>query len=60
MLNADRTEEAGRVVRGTEALILFGHWIGYYICVWNKNELPEQWKISVIVPIYKKGNKTDQ
>jgi hypothetical protein len=24
----------------------------------NKEELPEQWKKSLIVPIYKKGNKT--
>jgi hypothetical protein len=28
-------------------------------CVWNKEELPEQWKESIIVPIYKKGDKTD-
>jgi hypothetical protein len=27
-------------------------------CVWNKEELPQQWKES-IVPISKKGNKTD-
>jgi hypothetical protein len=25
----------------------------------NKEELPEEWKESVIVPIYKKGDKTD-
>jgi sorting nexin-29 len=30
------------------------------ICsVWNKEELPQQWKGSVIVPIHKKGDKTD-
>jgi hypothetical protein len=30
------------------------------ICfVWNKEELPQQWKESIIVPIYKKGDKTD-
>ena len=29
------------------------------ISIWNKEELPEQWKESVIVPIYKKGDKTD-
>jgi hypothetical protein len=29
------------------------------ISIWNKEELPEKWKESVIVPIYKKGDKTD-
>jgi hypothetical protein len=28
-------------------------------CIWNKEELPEQWKESVVVPVYKKGGKTD-
>jgi hypothetical protein len=27
--------------------------------IWNKEELPEQWKESIIVPIYEKGDKTD-
>jgi hypothetical protein len=27
--------------------------------IWNKQALPEQWKESIIVPIYKKGDKTD-
>jgi hypothetical protein len=27
--------------------------------IWNKEELPNQWKESVIVPIHKKGDKTD-
>jgi hypothetical protein len=27
--------------------------------IWNKEELSEQWKESIIVPIYKKGDKTD-
>jgi hypothetical protein len=27
--------------------------------IWNKEELPEQWKESVIVPVYRKGDKTD-
>ena len=26
---------------------------------WNEEELPEQWKESIILPIYEKGNKTD-
>ena len=25
--------------------------------IWNKDKLPEEWKESIIVPIYKKGNK---
>jgi hypothetical protein len=25
--------------------------------IWNKEELPQQWKESIIVPIYKKGDK---
>jgi hypothetical protein len=25
----------------------------------NKEELPDQWKESIIVPVYKKGDKTD-
>jgi len=27
--------------------------------MWNKEELPEEWKELIIVPIYKKGGKTD-
>jgi hypothetical protein len=29
------------------------------ISVWNKEELPEEWKQSIIVPIHKKGDKAD-
>ena len=29
------------------------------ISICNKEELPEQWKQSITVPIYRKGNKTD-
>jgi hypothetical protein len=27
--------------------------------IWNKEELPDQWKESIIVPIHEKGDKTD-
>ena len=27
--------------------------------VWNKKELPEQWKVTIIVPVDKKLDKTD-
>jgi hypothetical protein len=27
--------------------------------IWNKEALPHQWKESIVVPIHKKGNKTD-
>jgi hypothetical protein len=31
-----------------------------FVCsVWNKEELPQQWKEFIIVPIHEKGNKTD-
>jgi len=29
------------------------------ISIWNKEELPEEWKESIVVPIYKKSDKTD-
>jgi len=29
------------------------------ISIWNKEELPEEWKESIIVHIYKKGEKTE-
>ena len=29
------------------------------ISIWNKEELSEEWKESIIVPIYKKGDETD-
>jgi hypothetical protein len=27
--------------------------------IWNKEELPDQWKVFIIVPIHKMGDKTD-
>jgi hypothetical protein len=28
------------------------------ISIWSKEELPEEWKELILVPIYKKGDKT--
>jgi hypothetical protein len=41
-----------------------GRTICYYIhkpviSVWNKEELPAEWKEVIVVPIHKKGDKTD-
>jgi hypothetical protein len=27
--------------------------------IWNTEELPDQWKKSIIVPVHKKGDKSD-
>jgi hypothetical protein len=30
------------------------------ICsIWNKEKLPRQWKVSIVIPIHKKGGKAD-
>jgi len=31
----------------------------FFHSIWKKEELPEEWKESIIVSIYKKGDKTD-
>jgi len=31
----------------------------FFNSIWNKEELPHQWKESIIVPIYKKGGEMD-
>jgi hypothetical protein len=42
---------------GGQTLVSVIHKLINYI--WNKDELPDQWKDSIIVPIHKKGYKTD-
>jgi hypothetical protein len=48
---AELIKAGGRIIRSEIHKLI--------ICIWNKEELPEEWKESVIVPIYKKGDKTD-
>jgi hypothetical protein len=38
---------------------IFGAIHKLIISIWNKEELPEEGRESIIVPIYKKGDKTD-
>ena len=48
---AELFEAGGKTIRcEIHELIIF---------IWNKEELPERWKESITVPIYKKGDKTD-
>jgi hypothetical protein len=44
--------EAGRKILWSETHKLINS-------IWNNEELPDLWKSSVIVPIHKKGDKTD-
>jgi len=48
---AELIKAGGRTIRCTIHKLI--------ISIWNKEELPEEWKESIIVPIHKKGNKTD-
>jgi hypothetical protein len=48
---AELIKAAGRIIRSEIHKLI--------ISIWNKEELPGKWKESVIVPIYKKGDKTD-
>jgi hypothetical protein len=48
---------AEMIKTGGETLCFEIHKLICYI--WNKEELPQQWKESIIIPIYKKGDKTD-
>jgi hypothetical protein len=48
---AELIKAGGRTIRGAIHKLI--------IVIWNKEELPEDWKESVIVPIHKKGDKTE-
>jgi hypothetical protein len=49
---AELIKAGGRIIRSEIHKLI--------ISTWNKEELPVQWKESVIVPIYKKGDKIDR
>jgi len=44
---AELTKEGGRTIRGEIHKLI--------ISIWNKEELPEEWKESIILPVYKKA-----
>jgi len=46
---AELIKAGSRTIRGTIYKLIIG--------IWNKEELPEEWKESVIGPIHKKGIK---
>jgi hypothetical protein len=47
---AELIKAGGRIIRSEIHKLI--------LSIWNKEELPEEWKEPVIVPIYKKGDKT--
>jgi hypothetical protein len=42
----------------TEGEILLYAIYKFINSIWNKEEMPDQWKESIIVPVHKKGDKT--
>jgi hypothetical protein len=50
----DSDQISAEMIQGGRKTLLFAiHKL--FNCIWNKEELPEQWKESVIVPFHKKG-----
>jgi hypothetical protein len=47
------------IIKNTFSLRIYLFIIIIINSIWNTEHLPEQWKESIIVPIHKKGNKTD-
>jgi hypothetical protein len=50
-IRTELIKAAGRTIRSDINKLI--------ISVWNKEEMPEEWKQSITVPLYKKGDKTD-
>jgi hypothetical protein len=44
---------------GGEILVLWTEIHKLHNSIWNKKQLSDQWKQSIIVPIHKKGDKAD-
>jgi hypothetical protein len=57
ILTYDTDKKSGRVASKERVSMFKLYRLNCFI--WNKEELPEEWKESVIVPIYKKGDKTE-
>jgi len=58
----ERLKESNRLVliqsqQGDRAIHLESH--KYMNSIWNKEEFPEKWRESIVVPHYKKGDRTD-
>jgi hypothetical protein len=51
--------KAGREILGSETHELINYIWNLEFGIWNKEELPYQWKKYISIPIYKKGDKTD-
>jgi hypothetical protein len=59
-----RYKSPGNVQLPAELILAGGEILHSKICklinsIWNKEKLPDQWKKSIIVPVRKKGDKTD-
>jgi hypothetical protein len=50
-IKAELIKPEGRTIHGEIQKLI--------ISIWNKEELPEEWQESIIVPICEKGDKTD-
>jgi hypothetical protein len=50
---------SAELVQAGGARILHSEVHKLIMLIWNKEELPNHWKKSIVIPIHKKGDKTD-